>query len=225
MENHLAEWVMRSVLSPDSCCLDVGSHIGSVLSLFCRVAPQGRHLGIEPTPFKAQWLRRKFPEVDIHEVALGARSDRVTFHEHTAQPGRSSLGAGSVAGDDRLKYTVTMSTLDTVAATMNRIDLIKIDVEGAELGVLQGGAETILRFRPHIVLECGPGGPERFGHTRGEVMGHLSDTLRYDLYRFRDFLDDGQPLDIGAIDWDTPLGMPAYNFIASPKPKSRASPS
>jgi FkbM family methyltransferase len=47
-----------------------------------------------------------------------------------------------------------MSTLDLEARVLNRLDWIKIDVEGAEEHVLQGALETIKKFKPKLLIEC-----------------------------------------------------------------------
>ena len=68
------------VLREDSNCIDVGANRGVILAEMCRVAPGGRHIAFEPTPIKARWLRKKFPEVQVEEVAVsdvaGERSER-----------------------------------------------------------------------------------------------------------------------------------------------------
>ena len=64
--------IMRRVLSPTDCCIDVGAHEGSILAHMVEFAPLGRHLAFEPIPAMAAELRRSFPQVEVHQVALGA---------------------------------------------------------------------------------------------------------------------------------------------------------
>jgi len=66
----IEELVARQ-LRPDTNCLDVGCHIGSFLSLLLRHAPQGKHMAFEALPEKAERLRRKFPDVEIVQGAVG----------------------------------------------------------------------------------------------------------------------------------------------------------
>ncbi len=47
---------LERVVHRDSNCIDVGCHYGSMLSCFCRLAPNGRHLAFEPTPEKVRFL-------------------------------------------------------------------------------------------------------------------------------------------------------------------------
>ena len=55
--------LMEEVLEPDSDCLDVGAHAGSVLAELVRLAPEGRHIAWEPLPEFAERLRRAYPDV------------------------------------------------------------------------------------------------------------------------------------------------------------------
>ncbi|HVK10329.1 MAG TPA: FkbM family methyltransferase, partial [Gemmataceae bacterium] len=71
--------VLRALVRPDSNCIDVGAHLGSTLSTFTRLAPRGRHWAFEPLPQKADWLRRKFPEVEVRQLALSDARGQVTF--------------------------------------------------------------------------------------------------------------------------------------------------
>ncbi|MFW2388211.1 MAG: hypothetical protein ACN4G0_07740 [Polyangiales bacterium] len=51
----------RLITRSDATCIDVGSHIGSMVSLLLELAPAGQHMAFEPMPDKAKWLRKKFP--------------------------------------------------------------------------------------------------------------------------------------------------------------------
>src|SRR3954466_5163370 len=57
---------MRSTVSDAMNCVDVGCHLGSLLGQIVHFAPNGRHAAVEPVPYKAAWLRKKFPAVAIH---------------------------------------------------------------------------------------------------------------------------------------------------------------
>jgi hypothetical protein len=69
-----------------------------------------------------------------------------------------------------------MTTLDAYAAARNvaRVDLIKIDVEGAELGVLQGAANLLARDHPLLHLEVSYGWARAFGYGPAEVVAFLA---------------------------------------------------
>ena len=71
--------VMRRLIKPTSNCIDIGCHLGSVLSYMVRLAPRGRHMAFEPVPMKAQWLENKFPEVQIMQMALADKAGELRF--------------------------------------------------------------------------------------------------------------------------------------------------
>src|SRR5229473_1087683 len=91
LEERRTEFALQRLLKRDSCCVDVGCHIGSFLSLLLQLAPAGRHTAIEPSREKAAWLKAKFPEVDVQCVAVGHENSFVTFYEDLARPGFSSI--------------------------------------------------------------------------------------------------------------------------------------
>lgn len=59
--------VLALIARPNSNCIDVGAHRGAILSHIVRIAPLGRHVAFEPLPRFAASLRRKFPQVAVHE--------------------------------------------------------------------------------------------------------------------------------------------------------------
>jgi hypothetical protein len=58
---------------------------------------------------------------------------------------------------------------------VERLDAIKCDVEGAELGVLRGATRTIERFHPMLLLEIDERWAARYGTTGADVVGFLAD--------------------------------------------------
>ena len=129
--------------------IDVGAHIGSVMADVrgCNI------VAIEAMPDKAATLRRKFPAAVIHACAVGEFEREVDFFVDRAQSGYSSLSSYR-EGTERI--TVPLRTLDSL---VTEADVIKIDVEGAELGVLRGAEKLIARSRPVIMFESAPGEP------------------------------------------------------------------
>jgi hypothetical protein len=65
------------------------------LSSMIRYAPRGRHIAFEPIPEKADWIRKKFPEVDVKTMALGDKRETLTFYQNISRPGFSSLAKDS----------------------------------------------------------------------------------------------------------------------------------
>lgn len=162
-------------LAPDSNCVDVGAHDGLVLEELLRVAPEGRHLAVEPIPEKAEALARAFPQVDVHNAALSDKRGTATFTHYLVNPQLSGLRDRTSVGDQESEQIeVELFTLDDLLDSELPIALIKIDVEGAELGVLRGAIRTLKRWKPIVVFEHGVGGADQFGVGPGDVYDFLT---------------------------------------------------
>jgi hypothetical protein len=117
-----------------------------------------------------------FPDVRVYPHALGANRGEVSFHhviEHPALSGllrRIDLSKAERGNEIR----VTMETLDSIVPADLPVAFVKIDVEGAELGVLRGGVQTLRRTRPVVGFECGLGGTDTYGVNPGEVFDFLT---------------------------------------------------
>lgn len=175
--------VMDRVLLRDSNCVDVGSFFGNLLwAMFAR-APHGTHYAFEPLPHLAAKLRRRFPvrrfpSVHIIEAAVADFSGSATFHFVKTHPGYSGLRRRRYDyPNERIRLIeVPVVRLDDVIPPGVLISLIKIDVEGAELGVLRGGVRTISTCRPHIVFEHGDAA-EGYGTRPRDLYDLLSGAL------------------------------------------------
>ncbi|MGM9486635.1 FkbM family methyltransferase [Ideonella sp. YS5] len=161
--------------------IDVGAHIGSIITAVTQCDASIRVVAVEAIPDKAERLRRKFPNVPVHACAVGDQEGEVSFFIHTRQSGYSSLGrpaADARHGDGRdegiQEVRVPIRRLDDLVAPEG-IDVIKIDVEGAELGVLRGSRRLIGASRPVIMFESGPGDAEGLGFTKPGMWQFFAD--------------------------------------------------
>ncbi|MBX3415572.1 MAG: FkbM family methyltransferase [Pirellulales bacterium] len=144
-------------LRPGMTLVDAGANIGffSLVAARC-VGPTGRVLAVEPEPLNRARIARNvelnaYANIEIVQVALGDRNGEVTLHLATDHGHHSLLDCSpDRAGSTML---VPMQTLDVLLASRNigRVDVLKIDVEGFEVEVLRGVAETI-RSNPEIVI-------------------------------------------------------------------------
>jgi FkbM family methyltransferase len=173
--------IVAGVLRRESSAVDVGAHRGSVLSDIVRHAPMGHHIAFEPIPRLATELARDFPGVDVRQCALSDGSGTAEFSYVTGAPGYSGL---------RLRQDLPPSsgTIERITVRVDRLDdalpadfhpvLIKIDVEGAELGVLRGARETLTRHEPIVIFEHGVGGADVYGSSSAELWD-LFDECNY----------------------------------------------
>ncbi|HEX4188466.1 MAG TPA: FkbM family methyltransferase [Solirubrobacteraceae bacterium] len=172
-----------SALPPDGTYVDVGTNRGQVLSDAVRVAPRGRHIAFEPIPALAAEVASTFPTVDCRRLALAAERGVAQFCHFRKLDGWSGLRRSPAISDERgaPEYiTVEVSTLDTELDGITP-DVVKVDVEGAELGVLEGGRTVLARARPVVILEHVSAASELYGVT-SQALWELLDDLDYQLF-------------------------------------------
>lgn len=147
--------VLASALHADATYVDVGANRGQILREAVRVAPQGQHVAFEPIPTLAGAIASAFPGVDCRQIAVGASTGVAQFCHFTQMDGWSGLRRSPEVSDERghPKYiTVTVSTLEVELATVTP-SVLKIDVEGAELEVFEGGRAVLRDARPVVIFE------------------------------------------------------------------------
>lgn len=160
--------LLRALLDPGMQAADVGASIG-LLTLACAraVGPTGKVWSFEPEPPYNALLRKTLTLnglrwVDLAQKAVGAAAGRLTFHV-SAIPGHSSLYP-LPAEENARPIEVEVVRLDDVIPPGGKLDLAKIDVEGAELDVLAGMKRVIEENRElAIVTEYGPVHLKRVG--------------------------------------------------------------
>jgi FkbM family methyltransferase len=183
---------LSAVVGPGSVCLDIGAAAGLYTVALARLAgPSGQVHSIEPLTFAHPlWQRVLQPQAPAnvvhHAEALGAEPGSGTMSVPVGKlgpvTGRSFLdwntrGLGSnaeFAGQKRVD--VEVETLDVLAKRvgLTRLDFIKIDVEGAELRVLEGGQQTIEAFRPAMLVEIEARHTARYQYAPADITGWLT---------------------------------------------------
>jgi FkbM family methyltransferase len=152
--DQLATYLVTRLCLPGKGFIDIGAHIGSIVSEVIRHDRSIKLYAIEPMPDKIGHLRQRFPTVELHQCALGDVEEEVPFFVNTKQTGYSSLGRPPNFEDVEV-IKVPKKRLDALISSAD-IDVIKVDVEGAELGVFRGGEALIKRSRPTLMFESGP---------------------------------------------------------------------
>ena len=156
-------WI-SSHLQPGSTMVDVGAHIGTMTIRGAKVVgTKGKVLAVEPNPNTAAKLRANveasgWPQVKIEQVACGASDGKLDlFIGSRVNSGSSSLSKKNAEehGASGTSVTVDLVKLDELVERngLTRIDVIKVDVEGAETQVITGGQESIRKFHPVLILE------------------------------------------------------------------------
>jgi FkbM family methyltransferase len=188
--------VMRRILAPDSVCLDVGANEGGILREMVRAAPLGAHVAFEPIPRLASQLRRKFPGVRIHQVAIGDATGESEFLLVQRAPGYSGLRRRVYPWEDPRIVTVPVNVarLDDLAGTDEPVRFMKLDIEGGEYHALLGARKLVQRHRPVIVFEAGWQSTGQYGVTASDMFDLVVAELRYDLSTMARWLEGALPL-------------------------------
>lgn len=213
LEESRLDLVLEALLKPNSRAADVGAHIGSFLEAVLKLAPQGKHYAVEASPTKAKWLRSRFPEVEIFSVAVSNATGTATFYEDVRHPGFSSLISNAASGDSVNAYQVETRTLDDLLADTQQLDLLKLDIEGAELDALRGATRLIARCSPAIIFECGT----EYQRSRLDLFQFITGTLEYEIYGFTDFLYEKGPLSFDEFRKFGVYPFRGFNFVALPR--------
>ena len=175
--------LLAFLLTPEANCVDVGANHGAVLAEMRRVAPRGHHIAFEPLPHLCDLLRRQFPDVEVHQAALYNEPGEAEFsYFHGQADGWSGLRFRPLPGEQEAtveQIKVRLEVLDRVLAPDYRPAVIKIDVEGAELQVLQGAVQTLGRHRPVVIFEHGVGSANAYGTTPADVFDLFADGVGY----------------------------------------------
>jgi FkbM family methyltransferase len=148
--------VLDRLLGPGDVFVDVGANVGyHTARAAARVGPSGRVLAVEANPENARLLAltvaaNELHQVDVLPLALGDRLGHVNFGSHIGSN-------GGFAPDDTASLAsgraTVVPTVPLDALGLERLDVMKIDVEGGESIVVAGGVDTIARCRPAIVTE------------------------------------------------------------------------
>jgi FkbM family methyltransferase len=151
---------LKALIRPGMTVYDIGANVGFISIIAAHlVGPKGRVVAFEPLPSNARQIKynaslNNFSHVAVREEALGNQEGQACFQvTDFATTGR--LENGVVNKEKRGELVVTVRRLDTVIteAGITPPDLIKMDVEGAEVDVLAGASRTLATARPVMLIE------------------------------------------------------------------------
>jgi FkbM family methyltransferase len=194
--------VINRACGPGSHCVDIGAGTGDILRHMVAASPLGRHIAVEPLPQCAERLYRDFGGVVVWQMAASDQSGTAPFVWVSSNPGYSGLRRRPYEHENETLENITVATarLDDLVPTTAEIAVIKVDVEGGELGVLRGATGILRRCRPLIVLEHGGDHVTReYQVTTDDLWGYLTD-LGYRLWTLPGFVDGDPALDRTSLD-------------------------
>ncbi len=214
-------YAMAQLIKPGMCFVDVGANAGIFTIMAARLTGErGAVHAFEPSPRDRERLQanialNRLTNVTVHGEALGRSPSRAVLAVSGAErPGHNTIG-GFMYAEDSAAYSVEVevTTLDGVAEASNltRLDVMKIDVEGFETAVLQGGTATLARFRPVMVIEAQDESLRRAGSSASELLA-LVRGLDYEVKVF------GPSGKAEPVDGDRITGL---NLLCVPRPVAR----
>jgi FkbM family methyltransferase len=187
-ETHVTE-VMCPFLKPGVVFVDIGANIGYYTLLAAsRIGQEGKVIAFEPSDNNCVLLRRSlrangFDNVELYPHAV-ADVERTVGLDMDFSNGQISLGDPLTS-----TYQVQAVTLDEFLKDEPRIDIIKMDIEGAEWLALQGMHQLIQRHRPAIFTEFHPVALETVSGITPELYLSQLRDLEYEVFLVR---TDGQ---------------------------------
>jgi FkbM family methyltransferase len=178
---------------------DIGTHIGICTLPISRVIKKGGLCySFEPAEANRRYLETHLKINNVGNVIVipylvGDKcGDCVEFYESSSDSGMNSLCQPEDKGSIYNKVVKEQIILDSFVAKNGCIpELIKIDVEGAEIGVLRGAKDVLKKYHPEIILSIHPKHIKRLGHTVSEltVLIHKFD---YQIYNVDGSLVNGE---------------------------------
>jgi FkbM family methyltransferase len=176
-------------LRPGDTVVDCGAHVGLYSAIAARlVGDEGRVVAVEPNPATAALLRRNLAgarSARVVEAALGAGERHATLH--LGKTGNSAFdsvtdSASEFRGDEVVE--VAAMSLDELLASVGspKVELLKLDVEGHELRILEGAMASIRAGRlPLMIVEFTEANARAAGGTR--ALAAALRELGYRLHR------------------------------------------
>ena len=183
--------IMQIVLEDESTFIDVGSHKGEVLELALKISKKGKHFAFEPIPYLFHKLNDKYgSKCEVLNYGLSDQKKQSSFQHVTTNPAYSGIKKRTYPKEEQVEtIQIQLDTLDNQLKQHDRVDMIKIDVEGAELEVLRGAKKIIEKFHPIIVFEHGLGASDHYNTSPEDILSFFDDH-QYQLFTLKGFIAD-----------------------------------
>jgi FkbM family methyltransferase len=171
--------LLKQVLGAGMTFVDVGAQIGYFSIVAAALAGErGKVHSFEPDPDNFSRLAANagaYPCVSVHNSAVGDRTGETDFYR---SPIKTESGWGALFNEDRgrERVSVQVCTLDSWASSegIQRIDMLKMDVEGAEYRVLEGAQSVIAKTRPVMWVEANEVCLARDGKSVAHLLQRLT---------------------------------------------------
>ena len=189
-------YVVQLLLRPGDCFVDVGANAGFFsLAAAAFVGDTGHVIAFEPSSREyasllANLELNRLSRVTSVQSAIGEKADHADLRiAESVHSGHNTLASGFAYENVHSVQIerVAVTTLDSYASDRNvaRIDVVKLDIEGAELLALRGARRILASMRPILILEVFDQGLRKVEGSAEEMQLFLQD-LRYSLWEIDD---------------------------------------
>jgi FkbM family methyltransferase len=198
-EKHTVDFINQNC-KPGDTVFDLGAHLGLLSVAMARcVAPAGRVIAFEPSPFTNKLLKKIVrinhlqKVVEVRAEAVSGSSGSATFH-FTTDEASNANSLMTEAGPDEVRVK-TIKLDDFAESRTLSPSVIKIDVEGAELQVLKGAARIIQQFRPALWLALHPVALRTSGTSLQNIWELLND------FKMTAYASERDPEELASEQW------------------------
>jgi FkbM family methyltransferase len=202
--------ILQEIVPAGRTAIDVGANRGYYSYALSKIA--SRVEAFEPHPELARFARRKLGRnVRLHEVALSNQAGSAVFYIPQERKGIDAHYNASLKKIYQFPHFVELrvqvSTLDAFAFA--DVGFIKVDVEGADMEVIEGARQTIARDRPNMLIEL-------MVRAHADPLACIEQITREFGYDAR-IMVDGRLADARAALRNPPPAWETYNVVFTPK--------
>ena len=183
--------LMKKIIRKDDIVLDIGANLGWYTAHIAKRIPIKHCYAFEPVPSIFKKLERHCAvnqvtnKVTLNNCALGDKDGTIELHTFPDLPhGHSSIS--TLGKTNYVTSTAPIVMLDNYIAENNldKIDFIKMDVEGAEMLVLKGAKNLLQRKDPPVwVIEMNIETAASFGHKPADLLKEITQYNSYELFK------------------------------------------
>ena len=215
-ENELT--LIEKLLDVDGVFLDIGANQGEFSIAAARIARQGRVIAFEPVlEYRERLLKNiqlnDFRNVQVIPVALGEKEGALPIYDQQKpfRDGTRNEGLTTLFASESRNYArevVLVRRLDDLLGELkiSRVNVIKLDIEGAEWIALRGAVNTLARFRPTLILEIGRETCQAAGYEPEAFVEWLSGLG----YRIEKIIKGGKTIPINQVSLEDFQNVVAY---------------
>ncbi len=167
---------------------DVGANIGSTAMYFSSLNRSGKIYAFEPHPHTFERAMNnleinEFKNIELHKIGFGDKPDVVKLYEvNPNNPGMNRVISKNI---DLPFVTITIDTIDNFLQekNINKVDLVKIDVEGFEFNVLSGAKKLLQEQKPVLFIELDDDNLRDNDHSAVALVSFLYECGYSSFYR------------------------------------------